>query len=478
MPRRPLGAARRPRRLDEGRRCRRGHRHRRDRLGHLARQPELLRPRGQRRERQARLRAAEVRAARATPRRRSATTRGTPTCATRSWSARGTSTPAWGGDAGVAASSCRGSSSRRATTTATARTPRRPPPATTASSVTGAGRGVRRDQRHRAARARRGVQGAVVGRRTAPPRRLQLRHRRRHRPGGRRRRGRHQLLGLAARRPTSSTRPRWPSSTPPRAGIFVAASAGNDGPAAGTVAHPSPWITTVAAGTHDREPRGRSPWATARSYTGASAAPRRRPGSAASTPPAAGLPRRGRLQGGAVLRGGRQRRHAVLDPAQGRGQDRALRPRRATPRVNKSRRGRRGRRHRHDARQHGARQSLDADFHSVPTVHVADTDRAAVKAYAATAGATATIAKGDGQLDAPAPPTGRRSRRAARCSAAGGDLLKPDIIAPGPGHPGRGRSSRPAGMDFNLMSGTSMSAPHIAGLAALLKPTGTPTGRR
>ena len=35
--------------------------------------------------------------------------------------------------------------------------------------------------------------------------------------------------------------------------------------------------------------------------------------------------------------------------------------------------------------------SLNADFHFVPTVHLADTDRAAVKAYAATAGATATI---------------------------------------------------------------------------------------
>src|SRR4051812_2578125 len=34
------------------------------------------------------------------------------------------------------------------------------------------------------------------------------------------------------------------------AGIFVAISAGNSGPASSTVAHPAPWETTVAAGTH------------------------------------------------------------------------------------------------------------------------------------------------------------------------------------------------------------------------------------
>ncbi len=37
------------------------------------------------------------------------------------------------------------------------------------------------------------------------------------------------------------------------AGVFVAASAGNSGPTVATVAHPSPWVTTVAAGTHNRD---------------------------------------------------------------------------------------------------------------------------------------------------------------------------------------------------------------------------------
>jgi hypothetical protein len=37
-----------------------------------------------------------------------------------------------------------------------------------------------------------------------------------------------------------------------RAGVFVASSAGNEGPGASTVAHPSPWLTTVAASTQAR----------------------------------------------------------------------------------------------------------------------------------------------------------------------------------------------------------------------------------
>ncbi len=39
-------------------------------------------------------------------------------------------------------------------------------------------------------------------------------------------------------------------------GIFVAASAGNSGPTTSTVAHPGPWLTTVAAGTHNRNGTG------------------------------------------------------------------------------------------------------------------------------------------------------------------------------------------------------------------------------
>jgi hypothetical protein len=53
------------------------------------------------------------------------------------------------------------------------------------------------------------------------------------------------------------------------AGVFVAASAGNSGPTASTVAHNSPWVTTVAAGTHDRSYQATATLGNGGSYTGA-----------------------------------------------------------------------------------------------------------------------------------------------------------------------------------------------------------------
>jgi len=53
-----------------------------------------------------------------------------------------------------------------------------------------------------------------------------------------------------------------------KAGVFVAASAGNSGPAQSTVAHYSPWLTTVAAGTKDRSPVKTVTLGNGASYTG------------------------------------------------------------------------------------------------------------------------------------------------------------------------------------------------------------------
>jgi subtilisin family serine protease len=257
------------------------------------------------------------------------------------------------------------------------------------------------------------------------------------------------------------------------AGVFVAASAGNSGPSTSTVAHPGPWLTTVAAGTHNRNGSGSVTLGNGVEYFGASLASAVGPASFVDST-AAGLPGADAaavsLCFAAVDNGG----VAVLDPAKVAGKivvcDRGV-----NARVNKSL----------AVQQAGgigmilvntAPASINAEFHSVPTVHLQSTDRAAVKAYAATAGATATINAATITFTDPAPFTASFSSRGP-LRAGGGDVLKPDLIAPGQDILASVAPPANAGRDFNIYSGTSMSSPHVAGLAALLKdkyPTWSP----
>ena len=248
------------------------------------------------------------------------------------------------------------------------------------------------------------------------------------------------------------------------AGVFVAASAGNSGPATSTVAHPSPWMTTVAAGTHNRDGRGSVTLGNGTTYTGASVATPVGPKPLIDST-AAGLagadPVKVELCYAAADNGG----VAVLDPAKIAGKI-VVCKRGVTARVNKSL-----------AVQQGGGvgmilyndpdSSLNADFHFVPTVHVSKADGLAIKAYAATAGATATINASTIVFDALAPLTASFSSRGPLL-AGGGDMLKPDVIAPGQDILAAVAPPGNAGRDFNLLSGTSMSSPHVAGLAALL----------
>ena len=62
--------------------------------------------------------------------------------------------------------------------------------------------------------------------------------------------------------------------------------------------------------------------------------------------------------------------------------------------------------------------------------------------------------------------------------AGGGDLLKPDITAPGVDVIAAVSPAGDAGGNlYNAHSGTSMSSPHIAGIAALLREQAPRTGR-
>ena len=103
----------------------------------------------------------------------------------------------------------------------------------------------RRRARHRTRRSRRRLQG-LRGRRL-----LLLRFGQRGRAGHPRRCRRDQLLDLRWYRPfTDPVELAFFDAY--AAGVFVAASAGNDGPGAATANHLSPWVTTVAASTQQR----------------------------------------------------------------------------------------------------------------------------------------------------------------------------------------------------------------------------------
>jgi subtilisin family serine protease len=251
------------------------------------------------------------------------------------------------------------------------------------------------------------------------------------------------------------------------AGVFVAASAGNAGPTTSTVAHPGPWLTTVAAGTHNRNGSGSVTLGDGTTYFGASLATAVGPAPLIDST-AAGLPGADPTQVAlcysTVDTGGAP----VLDPALVAGKivvcDRGV-----TARVNKSL----------AVLEAGgvgmillnpppAAGSLNADFHFVPTVHLQFTDYAAIHAYAATPDATATINQATIIFNEPAPFTAAFSSRGPLL-AGGGDLLKPDVMAPGVDVLASVAPPGNHGFDFNMYSGTSMSAPHVAGLAALLK---------
>ncbi len=244
------------------------------------------------------------------------------------------------------------------------------------------------------------------------------------------------------------------------AGVFVATSAGNSGPTTSTVAHPGPWLTTVAAGTHNRNGAGSVTTGDGVTYYGASVATAV-PSSPLVDSVNVGLAGADPTEVELCYPG-------TLDPALVTGKI-VLCKRGVIARVDKS----------YAVKEAGGvgmvmynspDSSLNADFHFVPTVHVNQADGLAIKAYIAGMGASATasIAQANVVYTEPAPFTASFSSRGP-LRAGGGDLLKPDVIAPGqdvlagvapPGNSGR---------LFDLYSGTSMSSPHVAGLAALFK---------
>jgi subtilisin family serine protease len=241
------------------------------------------------------------------------------------------------------------------------------------------------------------------------------------------------------------------------AGVFVAASAGNSGPGAGTVAHMSPWLTTVAAGTKDDFYAGTVTLGNGAVYEGASRATPVGPAALVYSADV-GLAGEDPTQVRLCYPG-------TLDPAMVSGKIVAC-DRGTIARVDKSlavyQAGGIG-----SILMNTGPSSLNADLHSVPTVHVDHNARTDIIAYIAAEGAAATASlDGNNLQEVEAPFVASFSSRGP--NQAGGDLLKPDILAPGVDILAAVSPFGYNGDNFNFLSGTSMSGPHIAGLGALL----------
>jgi len=253
------------------------------------------------------------------------------------------------------------------------------------------------------------------------------------------------------------------------AGVFASVSAGNAGPGANTVGSPAsvPWVTTVGASQQDR-----SFLATADltadggatlSVTGASVTNAIGPAPIvdAVNVPATGIPA---ADAELCLAGS-------LDPAQVIGKV-VVCKRGTNARVQKSQTV---------AAAGGVgmilynptdAQELNTDNHYVPSVHVNFTDGTAVKTFissstnpmASISAGTATDTPSTGDVMAAFSSRGR--------DRAAPDIIKPDVTAPGVQILAGASPTGPLGLPgqlFQAIAGTSMSAPHVAGLGALLR---------
>lgn len=258
------------------------------------------------------------------------------------------------------------------------------------------------------------------------------------------------------------------------ANVFVAASAGNSGPA-NAVAHISPWLTTVAASTHDRNFQADVTLGSGAKFSGASTNT-----VAVSASPLVRAEDSGMGGGNASLcySAGAPGSQVLLDPAKVAGKI-VICTRGGNARVDKS----------YAVQQAGGigmvladnGGGLVAESHSVPTVHVTAADGSAIKAYAVAQGAAATAALSTFyNQPKPAPVMANFSSRGPNLGDS--NILKPDLTAPGVDviasvtpaltvaqHDAVAAGTLVPPANYESYQGTSMSSPHVAGLALLMK---------
>ncbi len=250
------------------------------------------------------------------------------------------------------------------------------------------------------------------------------------------------------------------------AGVFVSAAAGNAGPGASTVDNAMPWETTDAAGTYDESFPMTVTLGNGATYQGVGR------GSGVATSPL--------VDSATSAVSGQEAAAALCFSTASNGGTPALDPAKVAGKIVLCKRGINARVDKGLAVKEAGgvgmilynasdAQEFDADFHFVPTDHINNTNGLAVKSYIASAGsaATASLTPTSGAPTPEAPSVAAFSSRGPSLFS-GGDLGKPDIMAPGVDMVAAVSPENHAGNLWDSESGTSMATPHIAGIAALL----------
>ncbi|QIG38834.1 S8 family serine peptidase [Microbacterium sp. 4R-513] len=243
------------------------------------------------------------------------------------------------------------------------------------------------------------------------------------------------------------------------AGVFVAVSAGNSGPSASTADHASPWYTTVAASTIP-------------TYEGTVKFPGfNHAGASVSVPFGKEVTGPSVFAGDIGVAGATTPQLCVpgsIDPAKATGHI-VVCVRGGNARVEKS-----------DVvkaaggigmvlvNDPAGANSLDNDFHAVPTVHMSNVYYAQIVDYVRSGKDLPITLVGDnvsGEVT-PTPQIAGFSSRGPML-ADGSDVIKPDVSAPGVAIIAATGNAAGKAPTFDFMSGTSMSSPHVAGLGAL-----------
>ncbi|MQM09412.1 hypothetical protein Taro_042283 [Colocasia esculenta] len=262
-------------------------------------------------------------------------------------------------------------------------------------------------------------------------------------------------------------------------GIFVSCSAGNSGPRSGSLANTAPWILTVGAGTIDRDFPAYATLGNGERYTGVSlySGPGmgKRMVLLVYAPPAPSG--KGKAVNGSSSSSSNLCLPGTLDPAHVRGKvvfcDRGTNARVEKGQVVKAAGGV----GMILANTVANGEELVADSHLLPAVAVGRKTGDMIREYARSDPAPRTVlAFGGTVLNVrPSPVVAAFSSRGP--NGVTPEILKPDVIGPGVnilaawsgavGPTGLAKDQRRS--DFNIMSGTSMSCPHVSGIAALLK---------